>query len=78
MSAKKLIDCRPGRQVSSNGQLDYLRGNDNYPTHCKICHSRLETFREDPDKDTCDYVACTADNLNNDIIAPPADITDMC
>ena len=59
----KLVDCRPGRQTSSNGQLDYLSGKDDYPTHCKICHVRLETFREDPNRDTCSYVTCISTNL---------------
>jgi hypothetical protein len=64
---KKLVDCRPGQQRTSSGQLDYLNGTDDYPTTCRICGIRLDTFREDSNKNTCEYVACISNNLKMEV-----------
>lgn len=48
----KLVDCRPGRQLTS-GQLDYLSGKDDYDVQCKGCHIKLPMFRRADELDIC-------------------------
>ena len=53
MIVSKMVDCRPVRQTSSNGQLDYLSGKDDYPTICRCCHVKLPMMRKPNEIDIC-------------------------